>query len=602
MNIRLRSGRRHKKRSRQSQFQDWALVAVTVSATAFVLLLSLLGLLQTSDWVVVDYFFRCRPVEASDSRIVVVTIDDSDITNVGKWPIPDQTLARVLSNLDSQKPRAIGLDIYRDFPIEPGHQELVNVFRSKPNLIGVQRWFGTQKVLPPPILAELNQVADADIPEDADKRVRRALFTGKDHERVYMGLGLAAALKYLEAEKIIPTPLPDAQDTYQLGRARFKPLRGNEGGYIRADDRGYQVLLNFRGPASSFQTISFTDVLQNRLPDDFVRNKVVFVGSTAESVKDLFLTPYSADGFGPAEWTPGIFIHANITSQVLSAALDGRPLLYGLPDSLKWIWIVFWASTGVLISRTILQASWLRKQFTYGIALFGTFLAGAGLVAVSYLLFLSGWWFPVAPPFLALNSAVFMCFAYHSYKLQRLAYFDGLTQVANRRYFDLYLAEQAQKKGSLSLILCDIDYFKLYNDTYGHQAGDECLRRVAKAIRNATRQTDFVARYGGEEFVIVLPHATLAGTEIVAGNIINQVRALEIPHQTSVVAPFVTLSCGVAAVKIGDQHLRNADWSGSTLIAQADIALYTSKGSGRNCFTLVQLKAGSCYTSDDTLS
>ena len=590
MNIRLRS-RRQRKDFHQGQFQNWMLVLIAASATVWVLVLSWLGLLQTLDWVAIDCFFRWRPAETLDSRIVVVTIDDNDITNMGKWPIPDQLLAKALSNLNAQKPRAIGLDIYRDLPIEPGHQALVTVFQSTPNLIGVQRWFGTQKVMPPPALADLDQVADADIPEDSDKRVRRALFTGKERGRVYMGLGLAAALKYLEAEKVLPIPSNGLQDTYQLGRAQFKPFSGNEGGYIRADDRGYQVLLNFRGPASSFQTISFSDVLYHRLPDDLVRNRVVFIGSTAESVKDLFLTPYSSDSFGTAEWTPGVFIHANITSQILSAALDGRPLLHGLSNSLKWVWISIWSSTGVLISRTILQANWLKKQFAYGVALLGAFLASAVLVTVSYLLFLLGWWFPVVPPVWALNSAVFLCFAYHSYKLQRLAYFDGLTQVANRRYFDLYLAEQAQKKGNLSLILCDIDYFKLYNDTYGHQAGDECLRKVAKSIRNATRQADFVARYGGEEFVVVLPHATLDGAEIVANSIINQVRALEIPHQASVAAHCVTLSCGVATVKINDQHLRDADWSGSTLIAQADTALYTSKGNGRNCFTVMQLKA-----------
>jgi adenylate cyclase len=591
MKISLRSGRRQRKGSHPGQFQSWILVFIAACATVWILVLSWLGLLQTLDWVAIDCFFRWRPAEPFDSRIVVVTIDDNDITNIGKWPIPDQLLAKALSNLDAQRPRAIGLDIYRDLPVEPGHQELVNVFKSKPNLIGVQRWFGAQKVMPPPVLADLDQVADADIPEDSDKRVRRALFTGKERGRVYMGLGLAVALKYLEVEKILPIPSNGLQDSYQLGRAQFKPFRRNEGGYIRADDRGYQVLLNFRGPASSFQTISFSDVLHNHLPDDLVRNRVVFIGSTAESVKDLFLTPYSADGLETAEWTPGVFIHANITSQVLSAALDGRPLLHGLSNSLKWVWILIWSSIGVLISRTILQANWLKKQFAYGVALLGAFLASVGLVTVSYLLFLAGWWFPVAPPVWALNSAVFMCFAYHSYKLQRLAYFDGLTQVSNRRYFDLYLAEQAQKKGSLSLILCDIDCFKLYNDTYGHQAGDECLRKVAKSIRSATRKADFVARYGGEEFVVVLPHATLDDAKIVATSIINQVRALEIPHQTSVAGHCVTLSCGVATVKINDQNLRDADWSGSTLIAQADTALYTSKSNGRNCFTIMQLEA-----------
>jgi diguanylate cyclase (GGDEF)-like protein len=209
------------------------------------------------------------------------------------------------------------------------------------------------------------------------------------------------------------------------------------------------------------------------------------------------------------------------------------------------------------------------------------------LVAIGYALFLQGWWVPVATPILALNTAAIACFAYYSYTMQRLAYMDELTQVANRRYFDLCLAGHVQRKGNLSLILCDVDCFKRYNDTYGHQAGDECLAEVGRNLRDATRRTDFVARYGGEEFVVILPNTNAREASIVAERVVSQMRALQIPHESSTASSYVTLSCGVAHVMIDEHLLKSSDWSGATLIAQADKALYVSKENGRDRFTLV---------------
>jgi diguanylate cyclase (GGDEF)-like protein len=457
-----------------------------------------------------------------------------------------------------------------------------------PNLIGVQRGVGTQKVPPPPPLAGTGQVGDAGIPEDADKRVRRAMLTGQEGERVYLGLGLMVALKYLEKEKIQPVTLTSSPNTYQLGRAQFHPLQRDAGGYVGVDDRGYQTLLNFRGPASSFPTISFSDVLQNRLPETWLRDRIVLVGTTAESVKDIFLTPYS-DAEGQSDWMAGVMIHANIISQIVSAALDGRPLLQGVPGSWRWVWILVGASAGVLVSWNVLQANWVNKHLSYGAAILATLLSSGGLVAIGYWIFLQGWWLPVATTVLALNGAAIGCFAYYSYKLQRLAYVDELTGVANRRYFDLYLARQIYRKGNLSLLLCDVDCFKLYNDTYGHQAGDRCLRSVAQTIRRATRNTDFTARYGGEEFAVVLPGTSVGEATLVAERILDQIRALQLPHQNSKAAPYVTLSCGVASVIIDDHRLRSSDWSGTHLLAQADKVLYTSKDSGRDRFTVITL-------------
>lgn len=166
-------------------------------------------------------------------------------------------------------------------------------------------------------------------------------------------------------------------------------------------------------------------------------------------------------------------------------------------------------------------------------------------------------------------------------ELQSLASLDELTRIANRRCFDKYLEREwlrlAREQAPLSLILCDIDYFKLYNDSYGHQVGDECLQRVAQAIKSALqRSTDLVARYGGEEFVVILPHTTVDGAIHVAEKIRAAVKAMDIVHVQSSVSKYVTLSLGAACV------VPECDSSPSILIVTADRALYQAKAQGRD--------------------
>ena len=166
-------------------------------------------------------------------------------------------------------------------------------------------------------------------------------------------------------------------------------------------------------------------------------------------------------------------------------------------------------------------------------------------------------------------------------KLEQLVNIDGLTELANRRCFDEYLEQEwqrlAREKQPLSLIMCDIDFFKNYNDTYGHIVGDDCLRKVSHLIKHSVRRpADLVARYGGEEFVLVLPNTELEGAIEITETIRDELANLQILHEDSTVSEFVTLSMGVTSLIpiLGSEP--------SILLTAADYALYRAKELGRN--------------------
>lgn len=166
-------------------------------------------------------------------------------------------------------------------------------------------------------------------------------------------------------------------------------------------------------------------------------------------------------------------------------------------------------------------------------------------------------------------------------ELQRLATLDGLTQIANRRRFDQYLENEwhrlKREQMPLSLILFDVDFFKRYNDTYGHLAGDDCLRQLGSALKSVIkRPADLVARYGGEEFAVILPNTEIEGAISVAQTIRQAVYDLTIPHAQSSVCDHVTVSLGVASI------VPNSETSPQDLINAADKSLYIAKQQGRD--------------------
>ncbi len=175
--------------------------------------------------------------------------------------------------------------------------------------------------------------------------------------------------------------------------------------------------------------------------------------------------------------------------------------------------------------------------------------------------------------------------------LEKLSSLDGLTAIANRRQFDIVLSKEwnraIRNRFPISLLMLDIDFFKLYNDTYGHQQGDSCLKSVAKILRNTEkRPADLAARYGGEEFAVILPETDIHGAKEIATTILQLITKANIPHKTSTVSKCLTASIGVAAMTAerGKQP--------ETLISLADHALYQAKEQGRNRLVVVPWAEG----------
>ncbi|HEY9727965.1 MAG TPA: adenylate/guanylate cyclase domain-containing protein [Chroococcales cyanobacterium] len=386
---------------------DWRGVLITAPTVAgLVVLLRMTGILQSLEWAAYDQYMRFSPPERRDDRIVIVGIDEGDLRNIGQPIISDRIYAQLLGKLKAMRPRAIGLDIYRDLPVEPGHQELVRVFESTPNLIGIQKVVGDSRreaVAAPSVLKAKDQVGANDLLFDTDSKVRRMLLyvQPRKGETVY-SLSLYLALLYLERDGIAPEIIPGTKN-WRLGQTTFARFRGNDGGYVRADDRGYQLLLKYRGAAQHFKTVSMTDILQNRVPKDWGRDRIILVGGVSESFADLHFTPYSSSLFSQPQRMPGIEIHANIASQILSAALNRRPLIESWSKPVEVLWILLWSAVGGIISwQGRYKGGVSRFSFTRAIALV---LAGVVLMASTYAAFLGGWWIPLVPAILALSGS-----------------------------------------------------------------------------------------------------------------------------------------------------------------------------------------------------
>lgn len=370
--------------------------------TICIIVAEMAGFFQLLEWATLEQFFALRPLEPAEKRVLVVKIDEQDITQVGKWPIPDAVLAQAIAKLKAQQPAAIGIDIYRDLAVEPGHQELVKLMQSTPNLIGVKKLVG-ERVAPPPTLAQLDQVALADLVLDPDGKVRRGLLSvGDENGEIYLGLATRLSLMYLEPKGISLKALDKEGNNLQLGKAVFTPLRGNEFSYRDADVGGYQIILNYRGFPERFDTVTLHDVLNDAVSPEMIRDRIILIGTTAKSINDFFNVGYSSNFQEDGERMAGVIIHANLISQILSAALDGRTLIRVWSSSAEWLWVLCCSFVSTGATWQLLQFKSIGQQRLGGFPILGISFATCVILSTSYLAFLLGWWIPSVTPVLAL--------------------------------------------------------------------------------------------------------------------------------------------------------------------------------------------------------
>ncbi len=388
---------------------EWRGVCIaTPSITVAVILIRFTGILQSLEWAAFDQYMRLRPLASPGERVAIVGINETDVQKLGQANFSDRVLVQLLEKLKAQQPRAIGLDLYRDQPVEPGHEELVKLFTSTPNLIGIEKVGGEQEgegVAPPPALAAEGRVGANDVIIDADGKVRRSLFFVWDREGERVpSFGLYLALLYLEAEGIAPELAQGASGGLQLGDTVFPPFESNDGGYVRGDAGGYQIILNYRGPSQHFETVSMMDILEDRVSSDWGRDRVILIGRVGESFKDLFLTPHSSSLLQLPERMAGVEIHANLASQIISATLNDRPLIQTWAEPWEWVWIFLWSGMGATIAWKLRYTGGVQFLSLQRVA--SPIMAGGALFGCTYVAFLQGWWIPVVPPAIALVGSV----------------------------------------------------------------------------------------------------------------------------------------------------------------------------------------------------
>lgn len=379
----------------KNEIHIWRIAAIPGIAVIFLVIIArLTGSLQFIEWMLLDTFLRMRPAEPVDEKVVIVGINEKDITKIG-YPVPDGEIAALIQKIQKHKPRIIGLDLFKDSPVEPGSQELRKVFQENRNVIGIEKVLQPQPIAPPPYLSP-EQVGFVDIIPDKDGKYRRYLLwtpNPKNLEEDKFSFSLRLATAYLAAKNITLSEGVHNPAAFQFGSTELPIFYANTGGYIKTDDGGIQILMNFRNGKKRFIFLSLHDLKNNKISENFLRDKIVIIGMIAISSSDLFYTSAISD-LKLYSTIYGVEYHAHATSQIINAVLHGRPLLKSWSDPWEYLWIIVWGLVPMIIGR-LTQSLWSN--------LVAVVASSICLIGVGYF-FLIWWglWIPIAPNLLIL--------------------------------------------------------------------------------------------------------------------------------------------------------------------------------------------------------
>lgn len=533
-----------------------------------------LGGLQSSELLAYDQMIRLRPDREEDSRLLVVTITEADIRSQRRWPVSDAVIAQVIAKLQTYQPRTIGLDIYRDVPHPPGESALAKQLQA-PNLIAITLLGSVDKdAVPSPEGVPPGRVGISDIVVDLDAVVRRNLLYATVDGKALYSFSLQLALHYLAKERLKFEVTP--REAITVGDTIFPALNPDAGGYQTLDDRGYQVMLNYRSAYNVARKVSLTEVLNGQVDPAWVKDKLVLIGTTAPSIKDLFLTPYNlSNEKGPA--MPGVIVHAQKVSQILSTIIDGYPLTWFWWQEGEVLWIVAWSCAGGLLGWRF------RHPLTLGVV---GLIAIGGLFGGCFILFLHHGWIPFVPPAIAfISSSV----AAISYRLLHDARHDELTGLPNRALLvqrlqwslnrsKKKLSHSTEEHPGTAVLLLGLDSFKGLNDSLGHQRADELLVAIARRLKTCLRSHDELARVGGDEFAILL-HQVRDKDEV--GHLADHLqKQLKQPFNLHGQDIFTTASVGIVWCQA------NQPYQPEDILRDAHTAMNQVKGSGKDRYQM----------------
>lgn len=535
--------------------------AASLIMTGLILGVRQIGCLQLLELAAFDQMVRLQPDAGPDPRLLVVAITEADIQAQNHWPLADQTVAQLLKKLQQYQPKIIGLDLYRNIPQPPGHETLLKEIRAS-NIITITELSSpdNEGVAPPSGVADEN-IGFNDLVVDPDGVVRRNFMYAFQGQDEFYSFSLRLSLKYLAA----PNSLKIEPDSFKIGKTVFLPLDTNSGGYQDIDASGYQILLSYRSAERVARQVTLTQVLNGQLDPAWVKDKIVLIGSTAPSLKDFFFTPYSvAERANPG--MPGVLLHAQLVSQILSTVQDQRSLFWFWSQWEEALWIWAWSLVGGVL------AWWIKHPLSLGLA--GT-LAVGGLFAVCFSIFTQAGWIPLIPPALALvaNGSSIV-----AYKLLHNTFYDALTGLPNRVLFlkrlQRAIAHTKLRKNALFAVLfLDIDRFKLINDSLGHQIGEQLLVHAIRRLKSYLPPTATVARVGGDEFAILLEDIYDVSE---ATHLADQLqREITLPFRLNKQEIFTSLSIGIALNQA--EH----DYQPENLLRDAHTAMYRAKSLGK---------------------
>jgi CHASE2 domain-containing sensor protein len=407
--------------SLSKRIRTTALLA-SVVITSLVMGLRYLGMLQGWELKAFDQLMQLRADEPQDERLLIITIDDEDIQYQDKKKIErrgslsDSALNQLLQKLEQYQPRAIGLNIYRNFPVDSNYQSLATRLKNNQNFFGICKVSDSQTnspgVLPPPQIPIERQGFSESV-RDSDAILRRHLLAIKPDPTspctASYALGAQLAFHYLETMNIFPDYTATEKEL-QIGNVIFKRLRAHMGGYQQVDARGYQILLNYRtyggSPSEIAPTVTLQEFLKGAVQPEEVKNRIVLIGITASSANAI-TTPYK-DSQGFYQEIPGVIVQAQMVSQILSAVLDKRPLLSVWSFWVEALWIWIWSFFGGIL--IFFYRSLLHLGLIGGSALLLLYI-------LCFTLFIQGIWVTLVPSALAMvvtSSTVLLYTRYQS--------------------------------------------------------------------------------------------------------------------------------------------------------------------------------------------